>query len=42
MEKYSAIKNKDIMDIAGKWIEYHPERGNPEPEIHVWYVLTYK
>jgi hypothetical protein len=28
MEYYSAIKNKDIMNFAGKWVElkkFHPE-----------------
>ena len=39
-EYYSAIKNKDIMKFSGKQME--PKQGNPEPERHIWYVLTYK
>jgi hypothetical protein len=27
------------MDRTGK---YHPECGNPDLEIHAWYVLIYK
>jgi hypothetical protein len=42
MEYYSAIKNKAIMNFAGKWIEYHPEWCNLDTKGHVWYVLTYK
>ena len=22
--------------------KYHPQRGNPDPKGHAWYVLTYK
>ena len=42
MEYYLAIKNKDIMNFAGKWIEYNPEWGNPEPKGNKWYILIYK
>ena len=33
MEHYSAIKNKDIINFAGKWmeIEKYAEQGNPDP-----------
>jgi hypothetical protein len=43
MEYYSAIKNKDIMKSAAKWMELeknHPEWGSPDPERHTWYVLN--
>ena len=40
MECYSITKNKDIMKFAGKWMQL--EQGNPDPERHTWYVLTYK
>jgi hypothetical protein len=38
-----AIKNKDIMDFMGKWME--PENilsENSDPKGHACYVLTYK
>jgi hypothetical protein len=42
MEYYSAIKNKNIMKFAGKWMK--PENIilsiNPVPRGHAWYVLT--
>jgi hypothetical protein len=45
MEYYSAIKNKDIMNFAGKWVElkkFHPEWHSSDPKGHAWYVLTNK
>jgi hypothetical protein len=45
MEYYSAIKDKEIMNFAGKWMElekYHLEWRNPDPKGHAWYVLTSK
>jgi hypothetical protein len=45
MEYYSAIKNKDIMKFCrqmDRTRKYYPERGNPYPERHTWYLLTYK
>jgi hypothetical protein len=40
--KYSAIKNKDIMNFAGKLMELETTFFNPYPKGHLWYVLTYK
>ena len=38
MEYYSAIKNEDIMNFAGKWIE----QENSHPKGYTCYVLTDK
>ena len=39
MEYYSAIKNKEIMEISGKWME--PEKiilsEVTDPERYIWY-----
>ena len=43
MEYCSAIKNEDIMNFAGKWMELehnHPELGNSDPIGYAWYVLN--
>lgn len=45
MENYSAIKNKDIMALASKWIEVENiilSEVTQTKERHIWYVLTYK
>ena len=46
VEYYSAIKIKDIMNSAGKWMEYlnitHSEWGNSDPKRYTWCVFTYK
>ena len=44
MEYYSVIKKRHLeicmqMDGSGK---NHPERGNPDPEREIWYVLTHE
>jgi hypothetical protein len=39
MEFYSAIKNKDILSFAGKWMELE---NNADPKGHAWYVFTNK
>ena len=39
MEYYSAIKNKDILSFAGKWMELE---NNADPKGHAWYVFTNK
>jgi hypothetical protein len=43
MEYYSAIKNEDVMSLAGKWIELENiilSEVNSDPKGHAWYVLT--
>ena len=44
MEYYSAIKNKDIMNLAGKWIELENiilcEVTQTQKDIHDIYSLT--
>jgi hypothetical protein len=44
VEYYSAIKNKDIIKISGKWmgLENIMSGCNPDPERHAWYELTFK
>jgi hypothetical protein len=46
MEHYSAIKNKDILSFAGKWMELEniilSEVENSDPKGHAWHVLTNK
>jgi hypothetical protein len=42
MVYHAAIKNKGIMNFAGKWVEFHPDQSNPKLETHIWYALTYK
>ena len=45
MEYSSAIKRKDTMKFASKWMELgknHPEWGNSDPEGQTWNLLTYK
>jgi hypothetical protein len=39
MECYSVIKNEDIKNFAGKWMELEIIILN---KVHAWYVLTYK
>ena len=44
-EYYPAIKNKDIVNFAGKWMELENiilSEVNPVPKGHAWYVLTCK
>jgi lipocalin len=42
IEYYLAIKNEEIMNFAGKWMELrkYPMRVKPDPKGHAWYVLT--
>jgi hypothetical protein len=43
LEYYSAIKNKDIMNFVGKWMElkkFHPESSSSDLKGHAWHVLT--
>jgi hypothetical protein len=46
MENYSAIKNNDLMKLAGKCMELEnvilSEVGNPDTKELTWYVLTDK
>jgi hypothetical protein len=45
MEYYSAIKNKDIMCVAGKWIEFEIiilSGVSQTQKEHAWYILNYK
>ena len=45
MGYYSAIKNKDIINLAGKWMELENiilREVAMSPKGHAWYVLTYK
>jgi hypothetical protein len=42
-EYYPAIKNKDIVNFAGKWMELENiilSEVNSVPKGHAWYVLT--
>jgi hypothetical protein len=41
MEYYSAIKNKDILSFAGKWMELENSILS-DPKGHAWYVLSNK
>jgi hypothetical protein len=44
MEYYSVVKNKDIMDFAGKWIELEniilSEESQTQNDIHGMYSLS--
>lgn len=46
MKYYLAIKNKENLTFSGQWIDGnrkdHLECCNPDPERHIWYLLTYK
>ena len=43
MEYYSAIQNEDSMSFVGKWMELENILSEiTDPEVHAWYVLTYK
>ena len=44
VEYYSAIKNKDIMNFAGKWMELEKIILSEvtDPKGHSWYILTFK
>jgi hypothetical protein len=45
MEYYSAFKNEDFMNFAGKQMQLennHLEWGNSDLKGHAWYVLTIK
>jgi hypothetical protein len=37
MEYYSAIKNEDIINYAGKWMEILSEDNNTPKDIHGMY-----
>ena len=42
---YLAIKNEDIMNFTGKWMElekYHAEWGNTDTKGHAWHALADK
>ena len=44
MESYSDLKNKDIMNFAGKWMELENTILSEvtDPKRYSWYVLTNK
>jgi hypothetical protein len=38
LQNFTVSKNKDMI-FSVKWMDLS---GNPDPERHIWYVLTYK
>jgi hypothetical protein len=42
MEWYQAIKNKGIVNFAGKLVKISPESGNLVLKKHEWDIFTYK
>jgi hypothetical protein len=39
-----SIKTKILWNLQANYRtrEYHPDNGNPDPESHAWYAITYK